>query len=368
MREPIGRRQDELLAFVREHGTVRVTDLADELGISAVTVRRDVERLAESGHLKRSHGRVSWPVAPEPREPSASGPVIGMLVPTVTYYFSEIVAAAREVVESENGRLIVSVSDYRTEEEPEHVASMVAAGADGLLLCPTPPDDDARTPGHESWISELSTPVVLVERHGALGTPLDALDRVCTDHARGAYQAVSHLASLGHRRIAFAAQPTPTRPQLYRGYTAAQQALGLDGADLVYSKPPDHSVSAQQREKDRPYDFDALVTEVLAGRVTAALVHTDVDAVMLTQRLIRHGLRVPEDFSIIAYDDVMAALSDVPLSAAAPPKYAVGALAARTLLERIADPDQPIRHTDLLPELRLRSSVAPPREQTGGGA
>jgi len=93
-------------------------------------------------------------------------------------------------------------------------------------------------------------------------------------------------------------------------------------------------------------------------------VHTDQDAVHFVQQLQRHGLRVPDDVAVIAYDDELAALADPPLTAVAPPRFAVGQAAARLALSRLAERYRmipgasraPRHHLDLLPELRVRES------------
>ena len=70
---------------------------------------------------------------------------------------------------------------------------------------------------------------------------------------------------------------------------------------------------------------------------------------------------MPEDLALIAYEDEVAGLADVPLSAIAPPKRSVGELAAKLLLQRLAErrsglSPAPRQHLELLPELRIRSS------------
>lgn len=91
------------------------------------------------------------------------------------------------------------------------------------------------------------------------------------------------------------------------------------------------------------------------------MVNSDGDAVNLLQRLLSHGILVPEDFAIVSYDDEFAALADVPLSAVSPPKRALGEHAAALLLRRIADPDGPREHLDLLPTLHVRDSCGAKR-------
>src|SRR4051812_11836619 len=105
MRMHVDQRHELVLKLVRERGSLRVADLAAELGVSAVTLRRDVETLAAQGRVRRLHGSVVWPHDARPAERAAptaataaggQGPVIGMVVPTTDYYFAAVVAGARE--------------------------------------------------------------------------------------------------------------------------------------------------------------------------------------------------------------------------------------------------------------------------------
>lgn len=106
---------------------------------------------------------------------------------------------------------------------------------------------------------------------------------------------------------------------------------------------------------------------VATGGVTAALVHNDVDAIHLVQRLAELGVRVPEDLALVAYDDEVAALADTPLTAVAPPKRQVGLHGTRMLVERLSagphgrapehqEQEEPGRHLALLPRLHVRAS------------
>lgn len=93
--------------------------------------------------------------------------------------------------------------------------------------------------------------------------------------------------------------------------------------------------------------------------VTAAFMHSDADAVVLAPRLQALGIRIPEDLALVVYDDEVAGLSELALTAVAPPKRAVGAEAARLLLDQLTgqrSADQPRRHIELLPKLVVRDS------------
>ncbi|MFC1408244.1 LacI family DNA-binding transcriptional regulator [Streptacidiphilus sp. N1-12] len=336
-------RRGRILGLVGERPHWRIADLAAELGVSAVTVRRDVETLAEAGLLDRSHGRVARLPAAGPGRASGAGLLLGMVVPSAGYYFAEVIRGARAAAEACGARLVLGISDYSPAGDAEQVGALVAAGVQGLLLTPNWTGGQPG-PAEEAWLLGLGLPVVLVERGAGPGSALAALDRVCSDHAHGAAAAVRHLAGLGHRRIALLASPgTPTAGPIGTGYRTALRALGLDEPD--------------------PVTGDGLAGAVGRGEVTAALVHTDADAIVLLRKLRAQGVRVPEELALIAYDDEIAALADVPLTAVAPPKRTIGTAALELLRLRIPAPgigrrqrEVPYRHLELLPELRIRAS------------
>lgn len=375
MRESVSDRHERLLALLRQRGTMRVADLAREMAVSDVTARRDVETLARQGALRRSHGIAiavnaasGW--ADPPTEPllrrgstvresrSLPAPVIGMVVPTAPYYYSDVIRGARAAVAEANGRLIVGITNYDLVEERAQIRQMQVRGINALLLTPawptgTSPDEEA------GRAAQLGVPTVLVERRGKLGVAVGELDRVCSAHASGSHLAVRHLAESGRRRIAFIARGSPTAAQLELGFHAALEHLGLPScADSVRTTRP------RPETAEIEATLAAVIDRARRGAVDAALVHTDQDAVRFVQRLQRHGLRVPDDVAVVAYDDELAALADPPLTAVAPPRFAVGQAAARLALSRLAERYRaipgsaraPRNHLDLLPELRVRES------------
>ncbi|MER5873180.1 substrate-binding domain-containing protein [Streptomyces sp. NPDC002044] len=372
MRPHVDRRQARVLTLVRARGSVRVADLAQELGISPVTLRRDIEAMTARGEIQRMHGVISrvdpahGPAAPRAGASvpatatarGAAGPgggeglVVGMVVPTTEYYYAEVVRGAREAVEARGARLTVGLTRYLPGEDRTQADRLVSTGAHGLLLTP---DWEAGSPGpgEGGWVAELPVPTVLVERWAPPGHPAAALDRVASDHAHGAARAVQHLAGLGHRRIALASRTTPTTARLRTGYEAAVAALGLDPAPPWPAAGPAPLSEADLFARTLDYLCDA----VTAGGVTAALIHSDTDAIMLIPRLTARGVRVPEDLAVITYDDEVAGMADVPLTAVAPAKHEVGARAAGLLLDRLSggEPeDGPRLHLELLPGLTVR--------------
>lgn len=355
MRLHVDQRHERVLELVRERGSIRVAELAAELGVSAVTLRRDVETLAAQGRVHRLHGAVVWPgesgAETRERPEDSEGAVIGMIVPTTNYIFADIVRGAREAVAAQGARLVLGVTGYVDAEDAVQAEHLVAGGAEGLLVAPSwfggvPVD------GQEKWLLAHDVPAVLVERSAPPANPAAVLDRVRTDRAHGAAVAVSHFASLGHRKVTAVLQEGPHAVQISAGFQAAVRSLGL-GVDTAAPNVREHG--------DYEASVDYLVEAVKKRGVTAALVHSDEDAIVLVPRLQACGVRVPDDLALIAYDDEVAGLSDVPLTAVAPPKHAVGDLAARLLLQRLAERrggrrPGPRQHLELLPELRIRRS------------
>ncbi|MGW6564681.1 substrate-binding domain-containing protein [Streptomyces sp. NPDC054975] len=359
MRESAAERHDRLLALVRERGTARVAELADRLGVSSVTARRDVEALAAKGLLDRVHGQVSWPehqgepgVAGARR--SGEGLVLGLLAPSATYYFAEVIRGAHEAAARAGARLILRISDYRPEEDRARTEGLLAAGAEGVLVAPgwRGPED---RPAYGDWLAELPVPAVLLERRADPGSPLDALDRVVSDHGHGVLLALRHLLGLGHGTPLLVARgDSPTALAVRAGYAEALVTLGIAApGPVIDSVPADQDPAGFERA------VRALYEAVSSGRASAALVHNDVDAIEIVQRLAELGVKVPEDLALIAYDDEVAALADTPLTAVAPPKRQVGRHATELLVERLTeDPAEEAarRHLSLLPRLRVRAS------------
>ncbi|WP_328302740.1 substrate-binding domain-containing protein [Streptomyces sp. NBC_00435] len=383
MRPHVDQRRARVLELVRARGSVRVADLARELGISPVTLRRDIEAMAARGEILRRHGVISGPeAAPAAGVPPTGvrtgvrtgvggadragggagaaparggGLVIGMVVPTTEYYYADVVRGAREAVEARGARLTVGLTRYLPGEDRTQADRLLSTGAGGLLLTPNW-NAGSPGPGEGAWTAELPVPVVLVERWAPPGHPAAALDRVASDHAHGAARAVRHLAELGHRRIALASRETPTSGRLRAGFAAAVGALGLEPAPPwpAAGPEPDSEAGAFART------LDYLCAAVTEGGVTAALIHSDTDAIMLIPRLQARGVRVPEDLAVITYDDEVAGLADVPLTAVAPAKHEVGERAAALLLDRLegagADGGREgtRQHLELLPRLVVR--------------
>lgn len=348
-------RREAILRAVERQGSITVKALAEEMGVSAVTLRQDVRELAGQGLLNRVHGgaRALASGAPAPVEAPTPGPAptgekyaVGLVVPPGGYYYAEVIRGVQNAARARGVRVVLAVSGESLSENQEQVRQLVAGGIDSLLLMLHPglrPLDEA-----EQWLSTLEVPAVLVERRA--GIRAGRLEQVASDHAYGAALAVRHLAGLGHDKVALVARiESPNTALLSAGHADAVKAMGLTpGPEFLISTTGD-AAPADAR-------FEEVVRAVESGEVRAALVHNDIDAIALVGILRARGTRVPEDLALVTYDDEVAELSDVPLTAVAPPKQAVGAWALDLAVRRLSDPATPLAEILLRPELRVRAS------------
>ncbi|MEY9887926.1 DNA-binding LacI/PurR family transcriptional regulator [Catenulispora sp. MAP12-49] len=345
------RRHALILRLARERGSVQVAELVGILGVSDVTVRRDLDQLAKAGQLEKVHGGAVLPASAEPAAPARHQegpgseetglPVIGALIPKSSYYFNRVVDGMRRVLREPEGRLLVAVSDYQSGQDLSLAMGLVDSGAQAVLLAPT---DEVE------WAGALGVPTVLVERR-SYGPAAATTSWVRTDHETGAGLAVRHLHELGHRRIAmFARGETPTSRSVLSGFEQAAAALALPEMPRIIG------TDLAGWPKWGAEQIDALAERLRASGATALLVHSDEDALALLQNGFATRFAVPREMSIVAYDDEFSALTRPALTAVSPPKESVGELAVRTLLDLVRDPGAPARHVDVSPRLIVRES------------
>lgn len=392
-------RHARLLHELREHGPQRLSDLSDRLGVAVVTVRRDVTHLAGLGQVVRVHGGamlasdaagpraagapdgtapvrvrarppvrvpVDGPAPPVPEEedgPAHDGrcaswwrpqAAVGLLVPSFDYYWPAVVRGARRAAAGHRLRIALRGSHYGDDDLADQVRRFDADPTVVALVLVPDPGTTATTAALERLVAD-GRPVVLVEREARIGDQASPVESVVTDHAGGAGAAVRHLAGLGHRTVALVTdRTTPTTPHLHRGWARAAAELGLPHDDgLVHQVAP--------ADLAAPSTWTTTVLQACRDRgVTAVLAHADAQAVALAQAAEAHGLAVPGDLSVVAYDDEVAELFSPSLTAVRTPRESLGAAAVDLVVARLGSPARPVHRVVLSPGLQVRASTAPP--------
>lgn len=343
-------RHERLLTELRRHGAVRVRELAHDLGVSELTIRRDITALAARNLVTRVHGGATLPVHLRPAErvrPAATGFTIGMVVPSLDFYWPPIMSGARAAAAALGVTVQLRGSSYDPAEDRRQIGLLVEAGqVQGLLLAPSL--DGADADRMIEWIGQLPVPAILVERRPRRWTAGPRqIEWVRSDHALGLEIAVHHLHEHGHRRIGLLlAEGSPTSAHLLQGWRAACADLALADAMVVALDQPGH----------RQVIHDVLGECRRAG-ITALIVHSDPHAIRVAQVCAEAGLDVPGDLALVSYDDEIAHLAEPPLTAVRPPKTHVGRLAVELMVSRLLDGDRrPARGVLVAPELVVRQS------------
>ena len=341
---------DELRRGI-ESGRWRVGDrlptereLADLHQVGLNTVRRAVELLATENLVERRQGSGMYVRSrPQRRQPG----LVGVVVPSSAYYYPPIIDGISRELAAADVRMMLACSDYDPRAELAEARRLVDAGVDGLLIAPTlfaVPDPAAFL----AQLRDLGVPIVLVERRPVDPAPDDSTEYVCSNISAGAYRAVRHLATLGRHRLGHLGRlATATADAVADGFLAAVSDLGLPRLDLAHVR----------RAEWRGPDLAAFARTCADERLTGVLAHGDRDAAALLAHLRAIGLRVPDDIAVVSYDDEVADVAEIALTAVAPPKGEVGRLAATVLLRRIAQgaAAAPIQ-IQLQPTLTIRAS------------
>lgn len=335
-------------------------EIAAQLGVSRGTLRRALARLREQGLIDGLPGRGSFV-----RSASASRPerprVVGVLVPSVARPFvGGLLAAVEDELHRLGYSMLVANSGATPEQEAGRTRRMLQAGIAGLV---TYPIDRDGTKLYGS-LHDDGIPLVFIDRY-PVGLEADA---VLSDNLGGAYQAVSHLAELGHRRIAFVATNNVTTTSVaerLEGYRVALSEHDIPYlGDLVttelamtaFSAPPSGRAMEEARH---------LIARFLEqSRPTAVFALHDRVAFEVHMVAGSLGLRVPQDLSLVGFDDATAVHAALPaLTSVEQPRDRIGRLAAGLLVDRIEGRRQEVARHVLPTHLIVRGSTAPAAER-----
>jgi len=267
---------------------------------------------------------------------------IGIVVTDVSNpFFPQLVRGAEDVLQKAGYSAILCNSDDQAEKEEHYLEFLMSRRVDGILLTKTP----ARmNPVVRQRLLDSKIPLVLLMRTSAdLNT-----DAILTDDAGGAFEAVSHLAGLGYKNIAFVSGPLEVSNAIDRrdGYLKALDTHHLElHPKLIYEG--DYRMDSGYR---------AGLT-LLPRRPEAVFVANYMMMIGFVKAADELGLHCPEDFGIVSFDDYpWLGLFRPRMTTVELPKYELGANAAQCLLERLDGKAQKPTVVKLPTQLRVRES------------
>jgi DNA-binding LacI/PurR family transcriptional regulator len=257
-------------------------------------------------------------------------------------FFADVVEGIQDQARRSGYRVLIDTANNLASQQDEAIETLLQFRVDGLIL--------AGLLAESRLIVEASQelPVVLVGRSARA----PSLDSVTNDDWAGAVAAVRHCASLGHRRISHVDGGQGAGADARRrGYEDAMRVLRLRKHAVVvpgsYSEEGGHSGALLLLER-RP-------------RPTALFAANDVAAIGALNAIEERGLRVPDDVSLVGYDNTsLAALRHISLTTVHQPRLEMGQLAVSTLFERLEEGRTRPRRAVLSPSLVVRGTTAPP--------
>ncbi|KQB03723.1 transcriptional regulator [Vibrio metoecus] len=269
---------------------------------------------------------------------------IGMLVTTSTNpFFGEVVKGVERSCYHKGYNLILCNTEGDNQRMKASINTLLQKRVDGLLLmCSTLEGERL-----DVFDRYPDIPVVVMD----WGPILFASDKIQDNSLQGGYMAAKHLIECGHKEIGCITGPL-IRHQAQMRYEGYKRALAEAGIAIN----PDWIVESDFECEGGYQAFEKLYQR---NKLPSALfVSNDMMAMGVIQAASQRGLRVPDELSLIGYDDVHIAKFMTPaLTTIHQPKYRLGKAAVDTLLYRLENPDTTAQVVQLEPTLVVRSSV-----------
>ena len=336
---------------------VTIVDVASEAGVSFGTVSRvinnDVHVKDETRKRVLDTMRRLNFVANRQARSLAGGKTntLGLLVPDLgTGYIGEIIRGIDAVIGEASFDLMLYTTHRKATKEVNYVNNLIHGMVDGLILVlPRNPID------YVELLSSQNFPFVLIDHQGT-GENCPAIG---STNWQGAYYATNYLIQLGHRRIGFITGWLDLGCAIDRleGYKAAlkNNKIPLNN-DLIFE-----ATFAQLDGYEGTKKFLDLKKPP-----TAIFASNDVMAIAAMDAVRERGLRIPEDISIIGFDDVpQASLVRPSLTTVRQPLEQMGRTAAQILLDILRNPNHSHQRIELPTELIIRDSTAKPKDKKG---
>jgi len=329
---------------------VTISAIAHEAGVSVPTVSRVLNGRADVAPqtrelveaLLKQHGyrrRAS-------RQPAGRAGLLDLVFNDLDSPWAvELIRGVEDVTHAAGVGTVVSAVHRRSTATKQWLQNLRARASDGVIFV----SSDLTTTVYTE-LQRLGIPIVVIDPVGGAGFEVPTVG--ATNWA-GGRAATEHLTGLGHRRIGVITGPRNMLCSRARldGYRTALEEVGV-AVDEALIRPGDF-----MHESGFVAGTELLA---LAERPTAIFASNDTMALGVFEAARRRGLRIPEDLSVIGFDDLPEARwSPPPLTTIRQPLAEMGALAARTALRLARGESTDLPRVELATELIVRESTAP---------
>lgn len=318
--------------------------LNNKPGISGETRKRVFQTAREMGYDKKSldTGAQSHPLQLVVFK--SHGEIVGD-----TSFFLELIQEMDAAAKEQQFHLMVTYF-YQNQDVPRQLQTITASGCAGIVLLATEMTEEQLLP-----FEQLGLPLVLLDNT----FPARRVNSVMIDNFYGAMCAVTHLISKGHTEIGHLRSSVEIRnfQERRQGFLAGVSKIAVPNASSAHTIFVPPTVTGAY----------AAMTDYLSANTlpcTALFADNDIIATSCMRALREYGYRIPEDVSIVGFDDMpMCELFDPPLTSIHVPKATISRIAVAQLLQTINAPDQACIRAAVLTTLTERSSVAEPIQQ-----
>jgi len=349
MKDTASSKKREQSTKPQTHQTTSLKQLAEHLGLNPATVSVVLNEVPGRSIPQATRDRIKAAAKLMNYQPnllarslrSRRTLTIGILVPELGEgYHTQVMRGIGDQLIQAGYFYLTAHHRHKPNLIEDYTRMLIGRGAQGLIAIDTRLEHP------------VSIPVVAIAGHRHIG----GVTNVLLDHARAAELALGHLYALGHRKIAFMrGQPfSSDSDERWKNLVVVADRLGLE------IKP--ELVVSLDRDMTSPELGYPVVQQLLATKepFTAIVAFNDISAMGSIRALKDFNLRVPEDVSVIGFDDIRAAAFTLPrLTTINQPLEEIGRVATQSLLNRIHNTIPPRDEITVEPELIIRESTGP---------
>lgn len=331
-----------------------IYDVAKEAGVSIATVSKVINKTGRISDKTKS--KVEQVMEELHYQPSVVASAltgkqtytIGMIIPDLANPFFADVARSVEDRASQLGySMIICSTDNDIDKEATYISLLHQKSVDGIIVA-----SGVRTDKTLRQFIRQKIPVALISRD----LPALVVDAVLLDDFIGGYQATMHLLSLGHKKIVMISDDAnyQSTKERVRGFKQAMEEAGLPFDENV--------IPACSYTIDGAKQAVARLLDSSTDPPTAIFAYNDLLAIGAIQAARERHLSIPDDLSIVGFDDtILAKIVDPPLTTIRQPIQEMGRQIIDLLVEEIKQEKKGKRKVVILPELVIRKSTGKPQ-------
>ena len=330
-----------------------IKDIAEKAGVSITTVSLVLngKELRISAETKKKIIKIANELNYRPNK-LAVGLItkktntIGLIVPDISNnYFGELAKGAEHEAGKSKYNIILSNTNDNPEKDLEYMNLLLDQSVDGIIMASSANSVDENAKKCFQLMEQCQKPFVLVDRI-KIG---EKYTSVSVDHELGGYIATKYLIDNGHTKIGCITGPLGILNSRLRflGYKKALEDYKIS-FKAKYVEEGNYHIEEGERLAKRLFDCN----------VTAIFAFNDLMAYGVYKAASEHGLRIPEDISVIGFDDLLySSIMEVPLTTIRQPAYDIGETAVQKVIELSNNENTSNESIIYKPELIIRNSV-----------